>query len=168
LEKTITKDILKNKLYSGQQPAMELLYSRYSAMLFSYILQFVPDKAEAEYLLIDIFSRLTPKLQQACDSSLSIYCWLQVEARKIILEYNRSQGSEGMSVLEPMHVVDGRSKVNYFSLLQDASPEHQWVFRELFINGREKEELARQAGMDLAYIGRLLKESLLIIREKLG
>jgi len=38
LEKTITKDILKKELYAGQRPAVELLYTRYSGMLFGYYL----------------------------------------------------------------------------------------------------------------------------------
>ena len=158
MEKTITKDILKNELYSGKQPATELLYSRYGGMLFSYILQFVPDKGDAEDLLVNIFSRLGIRLQEACDSNLSIYCWLQVEARKIILEYDRVEVNEEK----------GQDNAYYFLLLGEASPEHQWVFRESFLHGRKKEELAVQAGKDPAYIGELLRECLLIIRKKLG
>jgi hypothetical protein len=158
LEKTITKDILKNELYAGQRPAVELLYTRYSGMLFSYILQFVPGRAEASTLLVDIFSRLTPQLQTAFDSSLSVYCWLQVESRKIILEYIGEGGRGGAG---------GTGKAYYSSLLEDTSPEHQWVFRELFIYGRKKEELAAQSGKDLVYINGILRECLLVIRKNL-
>lgn len=166
LEKTITKDILKNELYAGQRPAVELLYTRYSGMLFSYILQFVPEKAEASILLVDIFSRLTPRLQAAFDSSLSIYCWLQVEARKIILEYVRKKNRH-FDRPDPGSFNGGTNKVYYFSLLEETSPEHQWVFRELFIYGRKKEELAAQSGKDLSYISGILRECLLIIRKNL-
>jgi hypothetical protein len=158
LETTITKDILKNELYAGQRPAIELLYTRYSGMLFSYILQFVPGRAEASTLLVDIFSKLTPRLQTAFDSSLSVYCWLQVEARKIILEYVRGAGGASGG---------GTKKAYYSSLLKETSPEHQWVFRELFIYGKKKEELAAQSGKDLAYISGVLRECLLVIRKNL-
>ena len=165
METTITKDILKNELYAGQRPAVELLYTRYSGMLFSYILQFVPARAEASTLLVDIFSRLTPRLQTAFDSSLSVYCWLQVEARKIILEYVHgagvAKGAGGASG------AGGTSKAYYASLLEETSPEHQWVFRELFIYGKKKEELAAQSGKDLAYISGVLRECLLVIRKNL-
>ena len=127
-----------------------MLYMQYGGMLYGYILQFVPDKVEAGTLLVEIFSRLTPRLQVAFDSSLSIYCWLQVETRKIILEHGSpSSGSN-------------------CSLLQDAPPEHQWVFRELFLHGRSKEELALQSGRDLAHVSRLLRECLGMIRKNLG
>ncbi|MBS1661246.1 MAG: hypothetical protein JST68_09370 [Bacteroidetes bacterium] len=156
MEKTITKDILKSELYAGQRPAAELLYTRYSSMLFSYILQFVPDKEEASGLLVEIFSRLTPQLQKAFDSSLSIYCWLQVESRKIILEHTQQENQP-----------EKHGRDYYFSLLGECSPEHQWIFRELFIYGRKKEELAAQSGKDLAYISGILRDCLLIIRKNL-
>lgn len=156
LEKTITKDILKSELYAGGRPAAELLYARYSGMLYSYILQFVPDRAQAGTLLVDIFSRLTARLQEALDSHLSIYCWLQVESRKMLMNYVQSNS------IEP------KGRAYYFSLLADAPPEHQWVFRELFLYGRTKEELALQSGKDLAYVSRILRECLGMIRKNLG
>lgn len=147
---------------------MELLYSRYSGMLYSYILQFVPDKTEAGTLLVDIFSRLTPLLPNAFDSQLSVYCWLQVEARKIILEHVQSKSGEAA---RPAGVPLGRGPGTpgiYFSLLEDAPPEYQWVFRELFLYGRTKEELALHSGKDLAYVSRILRECLGMMRKNLG
>jgi len=123
-------------------------------MLFSYVLQFLPEE-EAGSLLVNIFSKLSTRLEEACNSSLSIYCWLQVEARKIILEHIGGKGG------------GGQGTEYYSSLLQDASPEQQWVFRELFLNGRQKEELALQVGKDGAYIDNLLKESLVTIGKRL-
>lgn len=171
LEKAITKDILKDTLYTGRQPALELLYSRYGAMIFSYVLQFIPDKGEAEKLLVTIFSRLGSRLEQAFDSNLSVYCWLQVEARKILLEHIRQERVEGDDRRQGGKQTGNGgmgARADYYSLLNDASPEHQWVFRETFFLGRQREELARETGKDPAYIGRLLRESLLIIRNKLG
>jgi DNA-directed RNA polymerase specialized sigma24 family protein len=166
LEKAITKDILRDELFSGGKPAAELLYNRYGGMLFSYIQQFVPSRAEAENLLVNIFSRLASRLETAFDSSLSVYCWLQIEARKIILEH-RGQETETGNVF-PRASGPGEMKAYYFSLLEDASPEHRWVFRELFINGRQREELASEVNKDQAYIGDLLRECMLIIGKKLG
>ena len=157
LEQAITKDILKDELNVGRVPAVELLYNRYSGMLFSYILQFTADREEAGSLLVDIFCRLAAQLQGAFDSSLSVYCWLQTEARKIVLEYLRDKGDEESAPL------------NYYqSLLAEASAEHQWVFRELFIRGRNKEVLALSSGKDPAYVSKIMRECLLIFRKNLG
>ena len=138
---------------------MELLYNQYGGMLFSYILQFIPDRGEAGNLLVDVFSRLVPQLQRAFDSSLSIYCWLQVESRKIILAHLREKGAISRQEGDAGY---------YFLLLADASPEHRWVFRELFINGQDKERLAVRSGKDIAYVNRIMRECLLLIRKNLG
>ena len=168
MEKTIAKDLLKSELYSGERPAAEMLYARYSGMLYSYILQFVPDQTEAGTLLVDIFSRLTPQLQEAFDSSLSVYCWLQVESRKIILQYLQDKGQADAGRMTTGPGRGAKTAASYFSLLEDAPPEHQWVFRELFLYGRSKEQLALQSGKDLAYVSRLLRECLGMIRKNLG
>lgn len=157
MEKTITKDTLKDELFSGGRPAVEILYNRYGGMLFSYIQQFVPSRAEAEDLLVNIFALLASRLESAFESSLSVYCWLQIEARKIILE-SRPNGHGHIS----------NQKVYYFSLLEDASAEHQQVFKELFVNGRQREELALAMNKDVAYIGDILRECMIIIRKRLA
>jgi hypothetical protein len=186
LEKTITKDILKSELYAGGRPAAELLYARYSGMLYSYILQFVPDRTQAGALLVDIFSRLTARLQEALDSHLSIYCWLQVESRKMLMQYVESNGIEpkgraGRTTGSPAEgpsftgfatgaslSESPKARTFYFSLLEDAPPEHQWVFREVFLYGKSKEDLALQSGKDLAYVSRILRECLGMISKNLG
>jgi len=171
LEETITKDLLRTELYIDGRPAGEMLYSRYGGMLYSYILQFVPE-TEAGALLVDIFSRLTPQLKEAFDSSLSVYCWLQIETRKIVLEHVQKRGvAVGANIGGGPGTRAGRGTglpASYFSLLEDAPSEHQWVFRELFLYGLSKEELAQQSGKDLTYISRLLRECLGMIRKNLG
>ena len=166
MEKTITKDILKDELFSGGRPAAEVLFDRYGGMLFSYVQQFVPSRAEAEDLLVNIFSRLASRLEAAFESSLSIYCWLQIEARMIILE-NRPNGHSHNFPQGP-DLKESDKKMYYSSLLENASPEHQWVFKELFVNGRQREELALAMNKDAAYVGDILRECMIIIRKKLA
>ena len=135
-------------------------------MLYGYVLQFVPDNKEAEKVLILIFGKVSARLQEACTSDLSVYCWLQVEARKAILEYKRQSSNDSSNDHQPVTTGhDGNAY--YLSLLQDASDEQRLVFKELFLHGREKEELARQLQKNVQEISRLLNESLLIMRKNL-
>ena len=137
-------------------------------MLFSYILQFIADKKKAEAFLVEIFSGLHSRLQEACDSSLSVYCWLQVESRKMILEKAGGSRNGVMAAADAQPAGSRGNKGDLYHLLDDASPEHRRVFKELYIYGRRQEELALQMNKDADYIGGLLRESLLIIRKKLG
>jgi DNA-directed RNA polymerase specialized sigma24 family protein len=158
----LTKNALQKELFCGQEPAIELMYITYGGMLYGYVLQFVPDEQKAESLLSAIFYRLGPRLQEACDSSLSIYCWLQIEARKIILDIGNGQSSQTNHSGQEF-----RDKVGFSSLLNDASPEHREVFCKHFLYGIPTEDLASQAAKDLDHINRLLRESLLLIRKRL-
>ena len=117
-------------MLSGGRPAAEVLFHQYGGMLFSYIQQFVPSRTEAEDLLVNIFSRLNSRLEAALESSLSVYCWMQIEARKIILE-SRQHGHGHNIFPRESAPEENDKKRHYLSLLEGASPEHQKVFREL-------------------------------------
>lgn len=166
METLITKETLKSKLNEGIKPAVDFLYTNYSSMLYGYVLQFVPDQKEAEKVLVLIFGKLAARLQQAFASSLSLYCWMQVEARKIILEYKKQQ-QEANGADQQSPAIAHNHSTYYLSLLQDASEEQRLVFSEIFFHGREKEELAAQLQTNVQDISRLLMESLLIMRKKL-
>jgi DNA-directed RNA polymerase specialized sigma24 family protein len=156
--------------------ATELLYNKYGGMLFSFILQFEADRPRAEGLLADIFSKLHHRLEDACTSSQSLYCWLQVEARKIVLESRRLGASEGSGMPGASSLPGDGGELfmacgphdQYYALLQEASVEQRWVFIEMYLYGRSKEELAVEAGRDVEDIDNLLRESLLVIRKKLS
>lgn len=140
-------------------------------MLYSFVLQFIPDRKEAEDLLVSIFQKLTIHLQEACQSPLSVYCWMQVEARKVILDHTHAKPDEGgypaRKTFGLIETDTGQFPSSYLTLLRRATEEQQWVFRELFLKGGRREELALQLSQDGAYIERLLRESLVIIRSQL-
>lgn len=166
METLIIKETLKSKLNTGVEPAIDFLYNNYSSMLYGYVLQFVPDRKEAEKVLVLIFGTLASRLQEACNSNLSVYCWMQVEARKVILEYKKQRNGNGAPNGQPP--ASGQPKnADYLSLLQEASDEQRFVFSEIFLHGREKEELANQLQKNVHDISRLLKESLLIMQKNL-
>ncbi|WP_315821231.1 hypothetical protein [Paraflavitalea speifideaquila] len=135
------KETLKSKLNAGVEPAVDLLYSHYSSMLYGYVLQFIPDEKEAEKVLVLVFGTLAARLQEACTSTLSVYCWMQVEARKIILDYRKqkAKGANGQP-----HPAPANKNTYYLSLLQNASDEQKLVFSEIYLHGRDKEDLAIQ------------------------
>ncbi len=164
METLIIKETLKSKLNTGVEPAVDFLYSNYSSMLYGYVLQFIPEEKEAEKVLVLVFSTLSARLHEACASTLSVYCWMQVEARKIILEYRKQKahGTNGQP-----HPAPAGKNAYYLSLLKDASEEQRLVFSELYLHGREKEDLATQLQRDVQEISRLLRECLLIMQKNM-
>lgn len=166
MEPLTIKETLKSKLNEGIEPAVDFLYSCYGSMLYGYVLQFIPDNKEAEKMVVLVFGTLAARLQQAFTSPLSVYCWMQVEARKIILEYKKKNQAINSTVQQAISTTN-HPHTYYLSLLQDASDEQRFVFSQIFLHGRDKEALAAQLQKHVNDINRLLKESLLIMSEKL-
>lgn len=159
LENTLNKAILKNQLSFGKETAIGLLYARYGAMLFEFVTQFVPEKTAAEQALVTIFEKISLRLQEAFHSPLGVYCWMQQEARKILIEYRSQQLNEHNNI--PCN------SRGYLQLLQDSSEDHRRVFQEVYYNGKKKDELAKTLGMEPVVINQLLQECLLTIRKRL-
>lgn len=162
LENILIKETLKDHLASGRQPAIRFLFTRYSSMLFGYVLQFITDKNEAEKLLVVIFGELANRLHDGCRSASGLYCWMQAEARKIILDYVQPDNGQGKPA------PDDNREAWYLSLLQEASDEQKKIFRAVFFEGRSKETIAQEVHQDLSTVKKLLRESLLIIRKNLA
>lgn len=163
METLIIKETLKSKLSVGVAPAVDYLYTNYSSMLYGYVLQFIPDEGEAGRMLTLIFNNLAGRLEEACNATLSVYCWMQVEARKLILEHKKDQQTKINGVAVP-----GFARQTYYlKLLRGATEEQVTVFSEMFLNGRTKEEVATQLNVNAHEVDRLLKESLLLLQKNL-
>lgn len=163
METLIIKETLKSKLSVGVEPAVDYLYSNYSSMLYGFVLQFIPDQAEAEEVLTMIYDNLAGRLEEACNATLSVYCWMQVEARKLILEYKQQKENRLNG-----HAVPGfKPQAYYLKLLKGATDEQIDVFTEMFLHGQSKDVVATQLNKTAHEVDRLLKESLLILQKNL-
>lgn len=161
MEKTVEKEELQAIIQQNPGKAIEVLYSGYSNLLLGFILQFIPDKNEAEKVLMLIFDKLYSKLNEIDGTPLSIFSWLQIQSRKIILEYK----NENVSINESAHNVIGSN--GYVQLLHNASEIQRKVFIEMYINGYKAQEVASQMNIETALVQQLLRESLIIMRKNM-
>jgi len=106
-------------------------------MLFSYIQQFV-SPGEAKTCWLKIFSRVCSQLEAAFRQSLVLLLAAD-RGKEDILEHLPQE----IDIVFPDNPSLGEVRTYYFSSWRMRS-EHQWVFRELFLHGRQREELARQ------------------------
>ncbi len=163
MEPTVEKENLKLRLHQSPALAIEYLYTRYSSMLLGFTLQFISDKKDAEQVLMLIFEKVYDKMAEIPDAVLSVYCWLQAEARKVILDHkNKTTASSCNS-----GIVSSHNRSYYEPLLQEATDQQRTVFIEMYINGRSIQQVAAQLQADTASVQQLLRESLLIIRKNL-
>ena len=152
----VTKESLKHILYTGNdRQAVALLYSKYGAMLYGYILKFVPDSKDAEQLLVALFCGLSGRLEDAFHSTQSIYCWLQLHARELIMHNIRLR--------------DDRVSITVcLAFLTDAPADMQQAFEEIYLKGRTRRETAALMQRTEPEITRLLFTALTIIRARIS
>lgn len=130
------------------------LYTQYGAMLFGYILKFVPEQKDAEQILIMLFSKLGHQLEEAFTTSLNVYCWLQLKTRELILKYS--------------HINTDTTTITECVLLLDDAPQAaKTAFVEIYLQGRSRASVAAMLDTTEDNVTGLLFSALSIIRKKL-
>jgi len=156
LAEVVTKNTLKQSLRKGDgKEAVALLYSRYSPMLYGYILKFVPARKDAEKILVNLFAKLPGHMEEAFSSPLSIYSWLQTKARELVLIHNHVR-HENATFTECL------------ALLADAPEIIRETFVEIYLKGTSRKEVAAMQQSTEAEVAKNLFAALSIIRKKIS
>lgn len=156
MAEVVTKNTLKQSLRKGDgKEAVALLYSRYSPMLYGYILKFVPVQKDAEKILVNLFSKLPGQMEEAFSSQLSIYSWLQGKARELVLIHNHVR-HENATFTECL------------ALLADTPEIIRETFAAIYLKGISRQELAVMQQTTEAEVAEHLFAALSIIRKKIS
>jgi hypothetical protein len=142
------KRLLREALTQNVHAALKFLYGKYSAMLFSHILAFMPSREKSEEVFLDLFTHVATRerLEAALNSPASLYCWLQAEARHLIITRYADFITDHVSC--------------YTDLLQSAPPEQKAVFSAIYLHGKSTKQVATELGEDECTIKNLLMEAL--------
>ena len=152
----VTKNTLKQTLRRGDgKEAVALLYSRYGPMLYGYILKLVPEQKEAEKILVSLFARLPGQMDDAFQSQLSIYSWLQGRARELVLIHNHVR-HENATFTECLLLLTGESEMI------------QSTFLEIYLKGKSRKEVAMMLDITEGEVTKNLFTALSIIRKKIS
>jgi hypothetical protein len=149
------KRLLREALAQDMHAALKFLYGRYSGMLFSHILAFMPNQEKSEEVFLELFSHIGTReqLEDALHSPVSLYCWLQAQARHLILTRYAPFISERISC--------------YSNLLQYAPSQQKAVFSAIYLHGKSTQEVATELGEDENTIKTLLMEALRTMHQQL-
>ncbi|AEE50543.1 RNA polymerase sigma factor [Haliscomenobacter hydrossis] len=82
---------LINQLKAGDEKAYEVLYDRYSAMLYGVMCRIVNDHQEVEHLLQDCFVKIWQNIGQFDASKGRLATWLINIARNLAIDFTRSK-----------------------------------------------------------------------------
>lgn len=148
----ITKDQIEHYLLQGNhRDAIALLYKNYSAMLYGYILKFVANEYHAQQILVNLFTSLPSMLSQEVGAFNSVYCWLQLKARHFIFTFPELKDKAA-------------TMMGSFDFLENMPERDQVIFLRIYLQGRSRDEVARELNVSEDAVTRSLYQSVKILR----
>jgi RNA polymerase sigma-70 factor, ECF subfamily len=170
-------DRLLADVATGNRSAFESLYRATSAKLFGICLRVLPERADAEEVLQEVFAGIWLKAAQFDPSRASAIAWLAMIARNKAIDRLRTQparGSQaaieladevadtGPSPQRTTETADDRSRLE--ACLAQLEPKRQALIRAAFFDDTTYEELARRSASPLGSVKSWIRRGLMQLR----
>ncbi len=182
-----TSDIeLMQRVASYDSKALEVLYNRYSSLLYTLVKKIVSDQELAEEVLSDVFVIIWRKVKKFDFKSGNVYTWLVTLSRnKAIDSLKRKRGDTGIETytedyennfiipsLSPMiDVLDIQTalsiKDSIESALNNLTDAQQYVLYLAYYEGLTQKEIASKLNIPLPTVKSKIKVTLKNLRENL-
>lgn len=170
-------DALLIEIAGGSRNAFESLYRATSSKLLSVCLRVVPDRAEAEDVLQEVYTTIWHKAHQFDATRASPIAWLAMIARNKAIDRLRAQPARGtLTAIEfaddiadggasPMQTAvaaDDRDRLE--ACMRQLDARRQSLIRAAFFDGSTYEELAQRIASPLGSVKSWIRRGLLQLR----
>ena len=162
----------------GDRAAFERLYRATSSRLFSICLRLLPDRAEAEDVLQEVFATVWHKAGQFDASRASATTWLAMIARNRAIDRLRAAPHAGRhdpieiaeeladGGISPAHAAErDADSARLGECLAKLDARRRSLIRTAFFDGATYEELAERVGSPLGSVKSWIRRGLLQLRE---
>lgn len=170
-----------DRLSRRDQSALERLYDRYSALVYSLLLRMTQESASAEDLTQEVFLKVWRNAHLYESSRGSLEAWLVTVTRNVGLDHVRSKREKqrrledtetiAVAVAEPRteEWVDRRRRMGQVRTLMASLPEDQRRALELaYFEGLTQTEIAARLEQPLGTVKSWVRSALLRLRGELG
>lgn len=156
----------------GDQYAFERLYKVASPKLFGVCLRVLPQRAEAEEVLQDVFLTIWRKADQFDAARAGAYTWLAMMARNRAIDRLRSAkvARAGNDVVDPDEPTDSppahmaaesaQDNERLEACMQELEDQRRTMIRTAFFDGSTYEELATRSGTPLGTVKSWIRRGL--------
>lgn len=186
METKLTDRELIERVINKDSKALEILYDRYSPILFTLVNKIVKDKSKAENILADIFVIIWQKSNLNNFNAQNLYTWLILLTRnKSIDSVKRERGeiideytddyenqvvlpkiSPKISSLELDEAFDKRGTI--YSAVNQLTEAQQYVLSLVYYEGLSEKEIAKKLNIPVPTVKSKLRVALNSIRENLA
>lgn len=171
-----TPEALLASVALGSREAFEALYRRTSAKLFGICLRVLPERAEAEDVLQEVFAAIWQKAAQYDAGRASAMAWLAMIARNRAIDRLRTQPARARTaVIDLASLADPQSgppdaaeraadceRLDH--CLRELDTRPRMLIRAAFFDGATYEELAARSGSPLGSVKSWIRRGLLQLR----
>jgi len=166
-------DGLLGEVARGDHAAFERLYRSTSSRLFGICARIIPDHAEAEDTLQEVFTTVWHKAGQFDAARASAMTWLAMIARNKSIDRLRANANlrqnssidmaenisdDSPSILEATEFADGQRRLD--ACLRELDDQRQALLRTAFFEGVTYEELAARTNTPLGTVKSWIRRSL--------
>ncbi len=159
----------------GDSAAFESLYRTTSAKLFGICLRVLPQRAEAEEVLQEVFLGIWRKAEQFDATRASALTWLSMMTRnKAIDRLRANAGARSQTQIE-LDEIEGESTASEVAevaenqerieiCLDELEAPRRTLIRTAFFEGATYEELAERSGNPLGTVKSWIRRSLITLK----
>lgn len=159
------------KISEADKEAIELLYDRYSQLLYGLILKIVEEEETAEEVLAEVFRIIWTRPEYFNSDTANVYTWMIMLARKKAIDtIRRKRGDEGIpeyndqyelqnivpklslknKILERDKIVSKIDKIS--NLLNVLYPDQKLILNEVFYKASEDKVIAQKLNIPVAAV----------------
>jgi RNA polymerase sigma factor (sigma-70 family) len=159
------------KISEADKEAIELLYDRYSHLLYGLILKIVEEEETAEEVLSEVFRMVWTRPEYFNSDIANVYTWMIMLARKKAIDtVRRKRGDEGLpeyndqyelqsivpklspknKILERDKIVSKIDKIS--NLLNVLYPDQRLILDEVFYKASEDKFIAQKLNIPVAAV----------------
>ncbi|HOX70439.1 MAG: sigma-70 family RNA polymerase sigma factor [Dokdonella sp.] len=159
----------------GDSAAFENLYRTTSAKLFGICLRVLPQRAEAEEVLQEVFLGIWRKAGQFDATRASAMTWLSMMTRNKAIDRLRANASaraqtpieldeieDASTASEVAEIAQDRERIN--ACLDELDAPRRQLVRVAFFEGASYEELAERSGNPLGTVKSWIRRSLIKLK----
>lgn len=172
------------RVKSGDQSAFAELYDRYSALVFSMVVNIVKETAEAEDVLQEIFLTVWNKALLFNEEKGSVYTWIVTIARRKAIDRLRSKElvnrgermdeetaasiPDAAYMANPLNAaISGEYERMMRSALTGLSDDQRVVIELSYYEGYTQEQISKRLNVPLGTVKTRMRQGLIRLRDTL-
>ena len=174
-----TEASLLERIVDGDRDAVALCIERYSPLVWSLARRFIPNRADAEEAVQDVFMELWSSAKKFDAGKASEATWVSLIARRRLIDRARRARSgpdpERLADVEHTLSKDGQATIEasaeserVLNIIATMNPEQRKVIRMSAWLGMTHAAIARETELPLGTVKSHLRRGLIRIREQLG